>query len=255
MATLKKTFAIFLEKVKSDSTSDDTKVFASDVLLDKCFEINGKIDQLRRDLSLSVDESYKTSLSRFQSAIEAITHGVRQPDADVPELEKLLDNYNRWLDKALNDLRHALYEKGWNSVKSIDPTQYMLGERRKFIDARGELEKAKTLIQRNEMDDVITHVRSAIEFALKEKFGFRDIKGMKTFIDDAERHTLPIVSYDLIYKIYDFGSKRVHKGRILEPFEAEQILRVVSRYVEQLEMLQVPQSKIDEFKAKSSSVE
>jgi len=254
LSILRTAFETLLMKINEDATTDSTREFAFDVFLDKCFEINGKISQFKRDFSLYIDQSYEIALSKLKGVIEAISYGERFED-NIELLTRKFDNYNRWLAKALNDLRRQFYIEGWRSAKPIRPAKYLLQKRKKFVTARDELEKAKELIQAEESSDAITHIRSAIELAIKEKFGFNKIKSMKTFVVDAEQLGFPIVSYDLIYQLYDFGSKRLHRGRILEPFEAEEILRVTSRYIERLEILQVPQDKIVEFRAKSKSVE
>jgi len=257
VSTLSRMFQHLLSLLEKDATASGTKAFAYDSFLDKCFEINSKITQFCRDFSISMDSSYESSLNYLKTAVEEFTHGVGigPPTGPIQVLDNRFQDYVRWLDKALNDLRRALYNKGKSLNKSIDPTLYLIQTRKKFITARDELGKAETLIQQKDMSDVITHARSAIELAIKERFGFRKITNMSRFLKDAEEFGLTLPSYDLIYAIYDFGSKRLHSGRILEPFEARQILRIVSQYIEELEMLQVPQEKIEEFRAKSKSIE
>lgn len=64
-------------------------------------------------------------------------------------------------------------------------------------NGREELEKAKRNVK-DHPEDVMNYLRTAIDLAIKERFGFKEIPRMIKFIEQAEKAGFPLPSYDLI---------------------------------------------------------
>jgi hypothetical protein len=103
-------------------------------------------------------------------------------------------------------------------------------------------------------EDVMMHLRNAIDLSIKERFGFRKITFMKTFIDEAKKFDFPLPSYDFIYQLFTEGSERIHQGKIHTSFEIQEAIRTVSNFIDELETIEVTKEKIDDFVKKSGCV-
>lgn len=151
-------------------------------------------------------------------------------------------------------LRQKLTQLGWTGMESVTPVKYIALERKTYISARDELDKAKEKIK-SDPEDVMIHLRNAIDYSLKEKFGFADIRPMKRFFDDAEKYGLPLPSYGMIYQLYDEGSERIHQGKIHTEFERELSIKMVDSFIDNLQLMEVDGERLQKFKSLSKSVE
>lgn len=125
---------------------------------------------------------------------------------------------------------------------------------KKYITAREELVKAQKCVKNNP-EDVMYHIRSAIDLSIKQKFGFNRIQPMSKFLQDAKEFDLPLPSYELIYQYFSAGSDRSHLGKLNTPFEVSQITKTVSEFFDELDKVTISQIKIEEFKKKCKYVE
>ena len=125
---------------------------------------------------------------------------------------------------------------------------------KKYITAREELIKAQKCVKNNP-DDVMHHIRSAIELSIREKFGFKRIQPMSKFLQAAKEFDLSLPSYDLIYQYFVAGSDRSHSGKLNTPFEVSHITKTVSEFFDELEKVSISREKIEEFKKKCNYVE
>ncbi len=141
-------------------------------------------------------------------------------------------------------------------MKRIDLDNYTLPVKRaRYVDARGELSKAKKAIKEGNWEEIMNHIRPAIDLALKEKFGFKRIKGYKQFFYDAGKYNLRLPSYDMIYRYFDEASQRLHEGRVHTPWECQEALDFVAKFIDRLDLIDISDREIEEFKKKSKSVE
>jgi hypothetical protein len=166
--------------------------------------------------------------------------------------ERLPYYINELIREANRDFLHIrskLIELGWN-IGSVVPVTYVSIERKKYVSAREELAKAKTAPP----EDVVIHLRGAIDLSIKEKFGFKKIQRMTTFLQKADELNFPLPSYDLIYTYYDVGSGRFHSGKIHTPFEVNEAIRTVSNFIDELDLIQVTKEQIKDFAAKCDAV-
>ena len=147
-------------------------------------------------------------------------------------------------------VRKFLYDTNWTSMKKINIEDYiLLIERRKYIHAREELQWVKQAIKEGKYEDILTHLRTAIELAIKERFGFKEIK-MWHFLKDAKTFNFHLPSYGTVYYYYDEGSDRLHSGKLNTPFECQQALHFVDGFIEELELINISQEEIDNFMKK-----
>lgn len=78
---------------------------------------------------------------------------------------------------------------------------------------------------------------------------------MRQFINDAEKYRLPLPTYTMLYDYFDVGSKRIHEGKLNTPYECQKALEFVAGFIDRLEVINVTQKKINDFKSKSKAVE
>jgi hypothetical protein len=164
-----------------------------------------------------------------------------------------LNNFIGEIEWCLSELRSNLHLSNWNELANIKPIEFTNLPRKKYVTAREEIAKAKEILEENP-EDVMMHLRTAIDLSLKERFGFKDIRGMGAFIDEAKEFDFPLPSYDLIYYYFDEGSKRSHQGKVHMQFDAKEAIRTVSDFIDELETIEVTQEKIDRFVRDSKSV-
>lgn len=125
---------------------------------------------------------------------------------------------------------------------------------KKYVTARDEVIKAMKCASSNP-EDVMIHIRTAIDLSIQEKFGFKKIHPMIQFLGDAKKHNLPLPSYDLIYKYFSSGSERIHSGNINTSFEVSQITRTVKEFIDELEEIKISQIEIENFKKQCKFVQ
>jgi len=172
------------------------------------------------------------------------------------ELYNNIQEYEVIVEKSMGTIRKILYDQNWEPMKQIDLHNYILPiKRARYVKARDELSKAKNAVKEGNWEEVLNHIRPAIDLALIEKFGFKRIKGYKRFFDDAGKYGLPLPSYDMIYRYFDEASQRLHKGRVHTPWECQEALDFVAKFIDRLDLIDISDEEIEEFKKKSKSVE
>lgn len=230
-----------------------------DVFLDKIYETHAKTMKLLVDMSaksLGRDLEYKLNTVRVGarniSSEDVMTYEL---DMKMGELNTAIVDYANRIEWTMSSVRLAMHQADWEGMKKIKTEDYMVVKKRvRFVRARDELEKAKQAIKNKKWDDVLNHLRPAIDMAIREKFGFQKIHPMKQFLQDADRYNFPLPSYTMIYDYFDEGSHRIHGGRINTPWECQKALSFVAEFIDRLELIDVNQKEIEEFKKKCRAV-
>ena len=239
-------------------SKDEVRSWILDVFLDKLFEIHAKVERLFGDFDIQRD----LPIWEMKKCAEdlAFARGKRY---DLDALEEMfrelyghIQEYDAIVERSMGTIRKILHDQNWEPMKRIDLDNYILPMKRaRYIDARGELSKAKKAVKEGTWEEVLNHLRPAIDLALKEKFGFKRIKGYKKLFDDAGKYGLRLPSYDMIYRYFDEASQRLHKGRVHTPWECQEALDFVDKFIDRLDLIDVSEKEIEEFKKKSKSVE
>lgn len=125
--------------------------------------------------------------------------------------------------------------------------------RKKFVTAQEELDKA-VVNAADHPEDAMGYIRTAINISLTTKFGFEKITSMKGFFNDAEKFGLPLPGYSMIYAIFNEGSKRLHQGKINTNFEVSTAIYTVTKFIAELEQLDISKEQVYDFKKKSKFV-
>lgn len=126
--------------------------------------------------------------------------------------------------------------------------------RKKFVTAKEELDKAVTAAA-DHPEDAMSHIRTAINLSLTNKFGFAKITSMYGFFKDAEKYNFPLPGYSMIYTIFNEGSKRLHEGKIHTNFEVSTAIETITNFIAKLEEMDISQEVIDNFKIKCHNIE
>jgi len=251
-------FFTLIKKIKAKNYQSDseTKDWIFDTFLDKWYEVDTKINMILRDFKMKADvplipikhysEQVAYEQNRFPPNIEGI-------------LEKLYDagkNYEKEVESVMSSIRKTMYQTEWDQMKNIKSEKYIAPMvRKRYIEARDELEKAKQSVKDKKWDEVLNHLRPAIDLAIKEKFGFKKIQPMKQFIQDAEKYDLPLPSYAMLYDYFDEGSQRIHEGKLHTPWECEKALNFVAEFIDRLDLIDMSAEDIEEFKRKSKAAD
>ncbi len=236
---------------------DEVRSWILDVFLDKLFEIHAKVERLFGDFDIQRD----LPIWEMKKCAEdlAFARGKRY-DLDaleemLRELYGLIQEYDVIVERSMGTIRKILHDQNWEPIERIDLDNYILPVKRaRYIDARGELSKAKKAVKEGNWEEVLNHLRPAIDLALKEKFGFKRIKGYRQFFDDAGKYGLRLPSYDMIYRYFDEASQRLHEGRVHTPWECQEAVDFVAKFIDRLDLIDVSEKEIKEFKKKSKSV-
>jgi len=238
-----------------EKTAFEIKEWINDVLLDKIYEINSKVVKFLTDVSFTESSFKKVSTQEMEKCVRDIVlekKGLIHENT-YPYLEKLkwaMSNYRESINATMDDVRKFLYSTNWTSMKKINIEDYILPtKRRKYVNAREELQWVKQAVKDRKDEDVLNHLRSAIELAIKERFGFKKIK-MWNFLNDAKTFNFPLPSYEMIYYFYSEGSDRLHTGKINTPYECRIALKFVDGFIDGLELINISQEEIDVFKKK-----
>lgn len=243
-----------------EKTAFEIKEWINDVLLDKIYEINSKVLKFLTDVSFPESSFEKVSTQEMEKCVRDIVlekKGLvhRNTYSYLEKLKRAISNYRESINATMDEVRKFLYHTNWASMKKISIEDYILPtKRRKYVTAREELQWVKQAIKEGKDEDVLNHLRSAIELAIKERFGFARIN-MKAFLIDAEKYNFPLPSYTMLYDYYDEGSHRLHSGKLHTPFECKKALDFVDGFIDSLELVNVSQKEIDGFKNKSKAVE
>jgi hypothetical protein len=258
---LKELHSILFNKRQYDpinfEKTDEVRDWILDVFLDKLYETHAKVERVFGDFSIQRDLPI-WEIKRCAEDI-AFTDGMGYKDAPLErfhELYSYIQDYDVIVEKSMGTIRKILHDQNWEPIKRIDLDNYVLPVKRaRYVDARDELSKAKMAVKEGNWDEVLNHLRPAIDLALKEKFGFKRIKRYKQFFDDAGKYDLRLPSYDMIYGYFDKASQRLHEGRVHTPWECREALDFVAKFIDRLDSIEVSEKEIEEFRKKSKSVE
>jgi hypothetical protein len=243
--------------LKAFSTSESTRQWAMDVFLDKCFEIDAKIRKIVKQ-QLGCKMQFPIDLVKGKTESLIFQNYLRLSDLIVAynNLNQTLEMYSSNIECQMSSIRFELHQTDWSNVRKFSSSDYVLPTKRAtYISSRQELEKAKQAVKDKQWDEVLNHLRPAVDLAIKEKFGFTKIQPMKSFISDAEKFDLPLPSYTMIYDIFDEGSKRIHEGKLNTSYECQRALEFVAGFIDHLDLINMSQNEIDEFKSKCKFVE
>jgi hypothetical protein len=243
-------------------TAFEIREWIFDVFLDKIYEIDAKVQKFLTDLSSDAEEMHKKfSIQEIEKYVREIIHekqglGHGKTFENLNNLKLAIANYRYALDVMFDGIRKIMHEKNWTPMKKISLEDYVLmTKRRKYIDARQNLENAKQAVKNGKEEDILTNLRSAIELAVKERFGFTKFKTFGRFLEFADKNDFPLPSYDMLYFFYNEGSGRLHAGRLHTPLEYQSALEFVDSFIDNLELVTISQEEIENFKKKCDSVE
>ncbi len=243
-------YGIFIQKIETSLV--EAKDFFYDVFMDKIYETNYKINKIAKDFGVTLGNPDFFEPAILMQGQDVLRFG---DERHISNLSHVVSEHILDIESFFSLLRKTHYKTDWKRLEKIKPVDYILEKRKKFISAREELTFAREAIDKKDWSNVSTHLRSAIDLGIKEKFGFKKIHPMANFLDYANEYDLPLPSYKLIYSFFDLGSKRLHNGIIYTPFEAKESLIIVTNFIDQLDLMEVDQNFIDDFKKKCKFVE
>jgi hypothetical protein len=241
-------------------TAFEIREWINDVFLDKIYEINSKIHKFLTDISL--EEMYKkVPIQEMEKYIRDIMQeqeglGYGNTYLNLDKLKIAISNYRYSIDTTMDYVRKFLYETNWVSMRKINIEDYLfLTKRHKYITARQELENARQAVRDGKYENVLNHIRPAIELAIKERFGFTRFKNFWEFLVCADNSDFPLPSYDMLYFYFKEGSGRLHSGRLHTPLECQTALDFADGFIDRLELINISQEEIDNFKKNCKWVE
>jgi len=259
----------------SRQLAEDTKEWIIDVYLDKFIETDTKISEFLKDLGSSENDSLHKEACIIKENLEGVALNLKVllfPRSNKKELkayQKYAEGIYKWMDQAIASFysysrefervmiktRDSLYQTKWSKMKDIKLEDYFLAtKRRKYVTARDELNKAIQACKSRDWEEILNHLRPAIDLALQERFGFKDIRYMQKFLAKAEDFEI-LPAYEMLYLFFDEGSKRIHKGKVHTPLDCQTAVDYVAKFIDQLDFLNIPKEKIEEFKQKYKFVE
>jgi hypothetical protein len=246
-------YGVFYNKF---SVRKDVKDWIFDFFLDKFYETCAKHAKIVKDLGYNV----KLPEDGVKNATEKLAFGTfelyNQVENALNQVHSSIEKYETSFESILSSIRRNLYEEDWSRVKNLKAIDYVLPiQRARYVSAREELEKAKQAVKDKQWDEVLNHLRPAIDLALKEKFGFKRINPMKQFLVEAEKFGLPLPTYTMLYDYFDEGSQRIHSGKLNTPYECQKALEFVAGFIDQLDLMDISKEKIEEFKKGCRCVE
>ena len=244
-----------------EKTAMEIKQWINDVFLDKIYEINSKVLKFLTDVSCGESGLWKVpstqEIERYmRDILQEKKLGYGNTFSNLERLKRAINGYRESIETTLNDVRKFFYETSWTSMKKINLEDYiLLTKRRKYITAREELENAKKTFKDGKPENVLNFIRSAIELAIKERFGFTRFKNFWEFLVFADNSDFPLPSYDMLYFYFSESSGRLHAGRLHTPLECQSALEFVNGFIDRLELINISQEKIDNFKKECKWVE
>jgi hypothetical protein len=243
-------------KHKRGEIDSEVKDWIYDVFLDKFYEIDAKIKKIINDLGYKPKLPTDDVKRQAELIARKKVYYYYTLNDQLYYLKSNIESYGNEVESIMSSIRLKLYEKDWSQIKNLKSEDYVMPIHRvKYVQARDELEKAKKAVKDKQWDEVLNHLRPAIDLAIKEKFGFKKIQPMKQFLRDAEKYNLPLPSYTMLYDYFDEGSQRIHEGKLNTPYECQRALEFVAGFIDRLESAHASQKDIDEFKKKSKAVE
>lgn len=233
-----------------------------DVFLDKAYEIDAKVKKFLVDLGYPKENiNSKLSMQLVKNYAQTIAlHDVglklKFDDPHLQGLYNAIKEYEEIFEMKMSEIREDMYNTNWSKMKQIRYEEYILPiKRARYVTARDELEKAKDAVKDGSWEEIMNHLRPAIDLALKEKFRFKRIKGYKKFFDDAGKYGLHLPSYDMVYRYFDEASQRLHEGRVHTPWECRKALNFVAEFIDRLDLVDISEKEIEEFRKRSKAVE
>lgn len=239
--------------------SQELKEWIYDTFLDKVYETNAKIKRFLMDVRIS-EGVLDDRLENVKLRAERVADGrffvyPYELSAALSELESDTKNYAMVVESIMGFVRKSMHENNWKQLEKLKTENYLIeGKRAKFVKARDELQNAQQAIRNRRWDDVLNHLRTAIDLAIKEKFGFQKIHPMKQFLEDADKHDFSLPSYTMIYDFFDEGSHRIHSGKIHTPWECQRALSFVTDFIDRLDLIEISPKQIDDFRKKCKAV-
>lgn len=250
--TLKKMCEILESKVSERVPDEETKNWIFDVFLDKAFEIDLKTSKILVELGNSKNSFIGTFTTHVQ--ILAFQTNMYDVEGYIGTIKNDFKSLAKNIEEKFSSSRYRVMGNNWNELEKIKPMDYVISERKEYVTSREELTKAKEKVESNP-EDVMGHLRTAIDLSIRERFGFSKIHKMIFFLDDAERLNFMLPSYSLIYTFFNEGSKRLHEGKVHTSFEAKEAIRTVTNFIDELELIQVTEEQIQNFKKGCKFVE
>lgn len=233
----------------------EEKDWIFDVFLDKFYETDMKIRRIISDLGYKVELPLDPIKNKAEDLACYPTPVYSNVEIELNFLYTAIERYGTALESMMSSIRQKLYEENWVQIKKLRSEEYVLAtQRARYVQAREELEKAKKAVKAQQWEEVLNHLRPAIDLSLREKFGFAKIHPMKQFLADADKYNLPLPSYTMLYDFFDEGTQRIHGGKLNTPYECQKALEFVAGFIDRLEVMDISQRDIVEFKKKSGTV-
>lgn len=182
----------------------------------------------------------------YSSKIAVPSCNFEIPINDETSIYFVLENRFSYIHS--KNVKLTIFEE-WDEIVLPDEAS-----RKKYINAKESLAKAIECLN-EKVEDVTIHLRITIDLAIKERFNFSKIYRMKNFLKDADKYNFPLPSYNLIYGLFDEGSSRIHAGKGNTLFEAKQMVRIVTDFIDALKTIKITNEKINDFKSKCDVVE
>jgi len=243
---------ILVTKVEGKVPDGDIQEWIMDIYLDKMYELEAKLRKIFKDLEISFSVDYITNIKGTAENI-AFSRDVSSVRTSLGMLTTYVNLFIKYVEAEFSQARRKLRSLELKGLENVKPIEYVSGQRKKFVTSREELEKAKSNVI-NHPEDVMNYLRTAIDLAIREKFGFKKIEKMIRFLEDADKFDLPLPSYGLVYKMFSEGTGRIHEGKVHTPFEAREAIRFVSNFIDELTVMEIPVEIIEKFKTQSKSV-
>lgn len=255
LANLKKLHEVMLSKVNNQPPSEEVRNWILDVYTDKFLEMNAKMLRIGIEMGGVHTRDFGSYISSIISLSNDLAFEINPPQVKVltDALSTNLNNAMKSTGEIFTNIRSKLWISDWQGLENVKPLEFVTDERKRYVSAFDELQKARDCLN-GKVEDVTLHLRPAINQSLLERFGFKEIRPMKRFIEDAKKLNFPLPSYDFIYEIFDEGSDRLHAGKAPTTWEAQEMIRTVSNFIDALDLIEVTNEEIEEFKKNSTTV-
>jgi len=255
---LKEYFSVLNGRIEKESGRQELMEWLTDVFTDKVYSCYVNLKNILKQIpssDTSYVEYYSDQLSNaLLQLAQSNWNTLEVKQHYLPKIAEVLNSLIKDVEKNFVSSRKAMYEQGWKGLLDIKPVTQFDTSRKKYVNARESLSKARESLS-GKVEDVPIHLRSSIDLSIKERFRFSKLHPMSAFLKDADKFDFPLPSYDLIYELFDEGSARLHAGKGPTVFEAKQMIRIVSDFIDSLETITISQEKIDEFKSKCNAVD
>lgn len=255
LTNLKKLHEVMLTKVGDKIPDEEIRNWILDVYTDKFMELDVKMKRIGKEMGGVSTSNFWSAINRIkENAHElAFSSDLRLVTANKNASTILLNTAIKYAEETFTNIREKMWLSDWQGLEKIKPVEYLTIDRKRYVSAFDELQKARDCLN-GKIEDVTLHLRPAINQSLLERFKFKKIHPMSRFIEDAKKYNFPLPSYDFIYEIYDEGSDRLHAGKPPTSWEAQQMIKTVSSFIDALDLIEINDKEIEEFKKKSTTV-